>query len=122
MRRLHPVFNVVKLMPVPVDPIPGWLINHPPPPEIIDGEEEYIVEKILNSRFFRGHLQFLIKWKGYGYEENSWVGESEVHADRLIQHFYRDNPGAPRRLPVHSVQFISKATVSPWWCSTLSKS
>ena len=49
MRRLHPVFNVIKLMPAPIDPIPGRQPDPPPPPEIIEGQQEYIVEKILNS-------------------------------------------------------------------------
>jgi len=41
MRRLHAVFNVVKLSPTPDDPIVGRCRNPPPPPELVDGEEEY---------------------------------------------------------------------------------
>jgi len=53
MRCLHPVFNVVKLSPAPDDPIIGRRRIPQPPPELVDGEEEYIVEKILNSRMFQ---------------------------------------------------------------------
>ena len=49
MSRLHPVFNVVKLLPTPDDPIPGRRAHPPPPPEIVDGEEHYVVERILDS-------------------------------------------------------------------------
>jgi len=52
MSRLHPVFNVVKLTLAPVGPIPGRQAPPPPPPELVDGEEEYIMEKVLNSRMF----------------------------------------------------------------------
>ena len=52
MRRHHPVFNVVKLSSAPDDLIARRCWNPPPPPELIDGEEEYIVEMILNSRMF----------------------------------------------------------------------
>jgi len=52
MRHLHPVFNVVKLSPAPNNLIVGRHRNPPPPPELIDGKEEYVVEKILNSRMF----------------------------------------------------------------------
>jgi len=72
MRRLHPVFNVMKLSPAPDDPIAGRHRNPPPPLELIDGEEEYIVEKILNSRMFRWKLQYLVKWEGYRIEGNTW--------------------------------------------------
>jgi hypothetical protein len=38
-----------------------------PPPDLIDGEEEYEVESILKSRRYgRGRkVQYLVKWKGY---------------------------------------------------------
>ena len=36
---IHPVFNIVKLLPVPDDPIPGQQTKSPPPPEIMDGED-----------------------------------------------------------------------------------
>ena len=50
MRRLHLVFNVVKLTTAAVDPIPGRHPTPPPPPEIIGGEEEYLVEEILTVK------------------------------------------------------------------------
>jgi len=70
----------------------------PPPPEIVDDEEHYEVEKILDSRLYRGKLQYLVKWKGFGYEENSWASENDVFAPRLIRDFHQTNPAAPRRI------------------------
>ena len=63
MSRLHPVFNVVKLTPAPVEPIQGWHLIPPPPPKIIEGEEEWIVEEILDSRMINRKLKYLIKWE-----------------------------------------------------------
>ena len=105
MRRLHPVFNVVKLTLAPSDPIPGRRPKLPPPPEIIDDEEEYVVEQVLNSRMFRRRLQYLIKWEGYGIEHNSWEYASDVHASDLIKEYYRKHPAAPRQ--IRSVVFAS---------------
>ena len=68
MSRLHPVFNVVKLVPMLEDPIPGRRSDPPPPPEIVDGEEHYVVEKILDSRLIRNKLHYLVQWEGYGPE------------------------------------------------------
>jgi len=99
MKRLHPVFNVVKLSPAPDDQIVGRRRNPPPPPELVDGEEEYIVEEILNSRMFRRKLQYLVKWEGYGIEGNTWEYlENLAHALEKVTEFHTRNPGAPRRI------------------------
>jgi hypothetical protein len=60
-----------------------------PPPDLIDGEEEYEVEQIVASRHFRrGHkLQYLIKWKGYPDTENKWVAKEDVFAEDAIREF-----------------------------------
>ncbi len=97
LSRLHPVFPVVKLMLAPPDPFRCH--NKPPPlPEVIEDEEHYEVEEILDSRLYRGKLQYLVKWKGFGYEENSWIGENDVFAPRLVHEFHRTNLAAPRRI------------------------
>jgi len=98
MSQLHPVFHVVKLRRSPVDPIPGRKVVAPPPPVLKGGEEHYEVEEVRNSRTWRGKLQFLVRWKGYGAEDDSWEAERDVDAPRLIEEFYRRNPGAPRRI------------------------
>src|SRR6202522_2711951 len=59
MSRLHPVFNVVKLTPAPTDPIEGHRSHPPPLPEIVDGEEKWIVkeiEEILDSKMMNRKL------------------------------------------------------------------
>jgi hypothetical protein len=61
MKRLHPVFNVVKLTPAPLDPIVGQHAPPPPLPEIIDREEEWVVEEILDSKMMNRKLWYLVK-------------------------------------------------------------
>jgi len=61
MKQLHPVFNVVKLTPAPDDPITGRTTEDHPPPIVIDGEAEWEVEEILDSRWHRRRFQYLIK-------------------------------------------------------------
>ena len=46
MSQLHPVFNIVKLLQALEDPIPGQKAHPPPPLEMVDGEEHYIVEHV----------------------------------------------------------------------------
>jgi hypothetical protein len=98
MSHLHPVFQVVKLLLAPRDPIPGRRTAAVLEPELIDREEHYKVEEILDSRLFSNKLQYLVAWKGYGYEENPWGNAEDVNAKELIQEFYCANPGAPRRI------------------------
>jgi len=75
--------------PAPNDLIVGRHQNPLPPPELIDGEEEYIVEKILNSRMFRRKLQYLVKWEGYGIEVNTWEYlENFNHAPEKVTEFH----------------------------------
>jgi len=106
MRRLHPVFNVVKLSPTPDNLIVGRRRNLPPPPELMDGEEEYVVEKILNSRMFRRKLQYLVKWEGYRIEGNTWEYWKNLdHTPEKVTEFHTKNPGAPCR--IHALAFGS---------------
>ena len=67
----------------------------PPPPIVIDGEEEWEVEEILDSRWHRKRFQFLVKWKGFSREHNSWEAASDVKAPDLVTEYYRKHPAAP---------------------------
>jgi hypothetical protein len=77
----------------------------PPSPELIDGEEEYVVEKILDSRMFRQHLQYLVKWDGYGAEGNTWeYSENVENAPEKVADFHAQNkPGHPMPHMTHGL-------------------
>ena len=95
MSRLHPVFNVINLTPAQEDPVQG---RHPLPPllpEIIDGEEEWIVEEILDSKVINWKLRYLVKWEGYGIEHNSREPWNNIHAPDLVADLHQKHPGAP---------------------------
>jgi len=98
MKQLHPVFNIVKLTPAPDNPITGCKTKDHPLPIVIDGEAEWEVEEILDSRWHWRRFQYLIKWKGYGCEHNSWESTSEVSAPELTVEFHCKHPGAPRHV------------------------
>jgi hypothetical protein len=111
--RLHPVFNIVKLTTTPSDPIPGRHPQPPPPLEVIDGEDEYLDEKILDSKMFRGRLKFKIKWEGYGPEHDSWEYVTEVYAPERVADFYQRNPAAPRQIRATTFSKIPFWPISP---------
>ncbi|XP_073484982.1 uncharacterized protein [Aquarana catesbeiana] len=56
----------------------------PPESVMVDEDEEYEVEALMDCRKRRNQIQCLIKWKRYGPDYNSWEPESNIHAERLI--------------------------------------
>ena len=67
-----------------------------PPPDLINGEEEYEVEEILDSRKHgQGRkVQYLVKWKGYPSSDNQWVNWDDMHADEALAKFRKQRPKA----------------------------
>src|SRR5215469_13377488 len=64
MSKLHNVFHVSLLELINKSSIP----NHqqdPPPPVEIAGEDEYEVDRIVNSERRCGRVLYLVQWKGY---------------------------------------------------------
>lgn len=96
--RIHPVFHVSLLTKYVPDTIPGR-IQTPPDPVAVDGDIEYEVAEVLNSRRTGRwrKLEYLVRWKGYGPEEDAWVPATDMeHAPAVIRKFYRRYPDAIR--------------------------
>ena len=74
----------------------------PEPPVILDGEPEYEILEILDSKIDKRRkckLQYLVRWMGYEgtEEETPWLPASELgHASEVVSDFhqvYPENPG-----------------------------
>src|SRR6266446_5503855 len=87
--RIHNVFHASLLNPYHKTNTHGPNFTRPPP-DLIKGEEEYEVERIVaHRRFGRSkRLQYLIKWKGYPESDNSWEPADQVHAPDLIKQYH----------------------------------
>src|SRR6266702_75924 len=85
---IHDMFHIDLLTPYRETNIHGSNYSRPTP-DLIDNEEEYEVEKILDTRQFgRGcKRQYLIKWKGYPDSDNKWVDHKDIHAPEAIREF-----------------------------------
>ena len=60
-------------------------------PVVIEGEEEFEVEKILNKRVVRGKEKFLVWWKGYIAKEDTWKSRKNLkNARELVEEFERE--------------------------------
>jgi hypothetical protein len=90
---IHSVFHIDLLTPYRETTMHGPNFTRPAP-ELIDGEEEYSMEKILDSWRFgrRRRLQYLVKWEGYPDLDNMWVDKDNVSADDKVRDFKASNP------------------------------
>ena len=60
-------------------------------------EDEYVVEKVLKKRIRKGHVEYLLKWKGYPDSENTWEREENIFCLDLLVEF--ENELARSSLP-----------------------
>jgi hypothetical protein len=58
-----------------------------PPPEIIEGEQEWEVKKVLRDQLYQKSQQYLVRWKGYSLAHDSWVKHSNLHTPDLISKY-----------------------------------
>ena len=100
--KCHPVFNIDLLTKEKPDRIPGRQSKEPTP-VIIEGEPQYKVEKLINSNWYYGHLQYKVRYKGYGKEHNEWqfrdnlledLGEETL--EEYQKEFHKNHPDTPR--------------------------
>lgn len=104
--RIHDVISVAHLEPAtnPADN-PYQRRPIPPPPVIVEGEEEQEIGTLLQKRRIRKgrgwSTQYLVRWKGYGPEHDEWMPENRLsHAKELIEDYERiHGPDAAIRNP-----------------------
>jgi hypothetical protein len=57
---------------------PSWEFARPNPVLTKDGEEEWVIESIIDERWRGRGMQYLVKWVGYRDEENRWLPVTEM--------------------------------------------
>ena len=118
---IHDVFHASLLSPYSETPSHGPNFSRPPP-DLINGEEEYEVESIRSHRYFGRNkkLQFLIRWKGYAPSDDTWEPADSVHAPDLVKEYKQRTPGFRiNNGPNNSSRSI---TLSPLWQTSQSGS
>jgi hypothetical protein len=85
---IHNVFHTSLLSPYSETTVHGPNFFQPPP-ELVDGEEEYQVECIMgHQKMGQGKkLQYLVKWMGYPNSDNTWEPVTQIHTPDLIKQY-----------------------------------
>ena len=85
---IHPVFHTDLLTPYRETPFHGENYQRPLA-ELVQGQEEYKVEAVLDERHYgrKKKCQYLVKWKGYPDSNNKWVDHADMHAPEAIKEY-----------------------------------
>jgi transposase InsO family protein len=103
--KAHPVFNVVSLKPFLSD---GR--DQPPPPTLVDGELEFTIDQVLeHGKTSIGDFTYLVSWKGYGPEFNTWQSQESIEDNEAFDKYWAAQGLEP---PVHAttIQAIKART------------
>ena len=98
--RMHDVFHADRLRKASTHPLPGQ--TEPEEPAIeINGHPEWPVQEILDSRLFRGRLQYRASWVAHDPDSTWYNARGFIGAPHKVRDYhmaYPEKAGPPARL------------------------
>ena len=89
--RMHEVFHVALLEPWAFRQGKAAKYSEDSLPELEDEQDEWDVEDIVTHDDFSGRRRYLVKWKGWPTEYNTWEPEEHMaNASQLVKRYHRD--------------------------------
>jgi hypothetical protein len=85
-----------------------------PPPDLIEGEKEYKVKRIVDMRHF-GHnkkRQYKVQWKGYSEAHDSWEPVDNIHTPELLEEYHWETRTVIRTVCINTAPSLDKTTES----------
>jgi len=103
--QIHDVFHASLLTPYKETEQHGPNFLEPPP-DIIEGEPEWEVEKIIKMCLYGRwkKKQYLVRWKDYSPTHDSWVNEEDLHTPELLADFQQPSSS------IKTLQFDKQTT------------
>ncbi|KAI5115205.1 hypothetical protein M0805_004493 [Coniferiporia weirii] len=85
--KIHPVFHASLLSAYTETDIHGPPFTQPPPDQI-EGHQEFEIEAIISHKGNGNRRHFLVKWTGYPSSENQWLPETALsHAKTALKKY-----------------------------------
>jgi hypothetical protein len=78
--KIHDVFHVNVLSEAVSDTIPHQRKPTPPPVKVND-EDFWVMEKYIDTQWFRNQFQFKIRWDGFSEEHDTWENADDINSD-----------------------------------------
>jgi len=94
--QIHPDSHVSLLEPYRQNTIPGRRSPTPPPVDL--KQQEYVIEKLKTTEIKGGQVKYLVSWKGYGPDEDTWEPYENLKdgGEHKVRQFHLDIPCKPR--------------------------
>ncbi|XP_015429940.1 PREDICTED: chromobox protein homolog 1 [Dufourea novaeangliae] len=73
-------------------------------------EKEYEVQKIVGQRTIKGRRQFLVRWKGYDEDSDTWEQEKDLNCPELIEDFLAEEESQSDEDKSKKTDTLSKAS------------
>jgi RNase H-like domain found in reverse transcriptase/Integrase zinc binding domain len=91
---LFPTFHISNLKPwLPNDDIkfPSRTLEEPGPINV-DGNEEFLVDSIIDHRKIGRGFRYLVHFTGYGPENDRWISGRELDNNEALEIYWKKNP------------------------------
>ncbi|XP_063535229.1 heterochromatin protein 1-like [Cydia strobilella] len=62
-----------------------------------NAEEEYEVDKVVDSKKIKGKLHYLIRWKGYSADSDTWEPENTLSCAELISKYHEEKGNSTKK-------------------------
>ena len=100
-KRLHKNFHADHLLPYHSDENSHRKSIPPPPVFLEDAEEpEYLVDYIKQTRFCEGKQEYLVHWKGYSDDKDTWEPLSSLNnAAKMVLNYHQRHKTRKVRRP-----------------------
>jgi hypothetical protein len=106
-RKVH----VERLKPVKREP--SGLFGEAEVPQEQLESDRFEVDRVLDHRSDKGVVKYLVRWRGFGPQDDSWVKESDLQADECLAEYKRQKANAELRVVEPRVLSYAEVVVKP---------